>query len=238
MWLNHVFEIGFLMGLIGSVHCMGMCGPLVMALPISDQSYFQKWGSIFLYHLGKISTYTLLGVVLGYFGSSLPFYGAQEHLSIVLGTIMLLYVLYVFILKWNWASSFFKSNSIYTVIIKKMGSLFKSKKSTAFYFIGFLNGLLPCGMVYVALTSALATQSVLQGAAIMVFFGLGTMPALLMVTMGGQYLGRPLRSKLQALLPVFIFSMGIMLILRGLSLGIPYLSPQTGIGTVAVSCHK
>jgi sulfite exporter TauE/SafE len=93
-------------------------------------------------------------------------------------------------------------------------------------------------MVYVALTSALATQSVLQGAAIMAFFGLGTMPALLMVTMGGQYLGRPLRSKLQALLPVFIFSMGIMLILRGLSLGIPYLSPQTGIGTVAVSCHK
>ena len=93
-------------------------------------------------------------------------------------------------------------------------------------------------MVYLALTSVLATQSVLQGAAIMAFFGLGTMPALIMVAIGGQYMGRALRSKLQVLLPVFIFSMGIVLILRGLSLGIPYLSPQTGIGTAAVSCHK
>ena len=119
-----------------------------------------------------------------------------------------------------------------------MGSLFKSKKSTAFYFIGFLNGLLPCGMVYVALTSAIATQSVVQGGMIMAFFGIGTMPALIMVAIGGQYMGRALRSKLQVLLPVFIFSMGIILILRGLNLGIPYLSPQTGIGTAVVPCHK
>ena len=238
MWLNHVFEIGILMGLIGSVHCIGMCGPLVMALPISHQSNFQKWISILLYHFGKISSYTVLGILLGLFGSSLPLFGVQEHLSIVMGSIMLLYVLYVFVLKWNWSPSFFKSNIIYTLIIKKMGSLFKSKKSTAFYFIGFLNGLLPCGMVYLALTSALATQSVLQGAAIMAFFGLGTMPALIMVAIGGQYMGRALRSKLQVLLPVFIFSMGIILILRGLNLGIPYLSPQTGIGTAVVPCHK
>jgi sulfite exporter TauE/SafE len=238
MWLNHVFEIGFLMGLIGSVHCIGMCGPLVMAIPISHQSNLQKWVSIFLYHFGKISSYAVLGVLLGLFGSSLPLFGVQENLSIVMGSIMLLYVLYVFVLKWNWSPSFFKSNILYTIIIKKMGALFKSKNRGSFYLIGFLNGLLPCGMVYLALTSALATQSVLQGAAIMAFFGLGTMPALIMLAIAGQYMGRTVRTKLQSLLPVFIFSMGILLILRGLNLGIPYLSPQTGIGSAAVSCHK
>ena len=104
--------------------------------------------------------------------------------------------------------------------------------------VGILNGLLPCGMIYVALTSALATQNILQGGLIMTFFGIGTMPALIMVAIGGQYLGRTVRTKLQSLLPVFIFSMGILLILRGLHLGIPYLSPQIGFGTAAVPCHK
>ena len=238
MWLNHVFEIGFLMGLIGSVHCIGMCGPLVMALPISDQSNFKKWVSILLYHFGKISSYTVLGILFGLFGSSLPLYGVQENLSIVMGSIMLLYVLYVIVIKSKWSLPFFQSNIVYTLIVKKMGALFKSKNSSSFYLIGFLNGLLPCGMVYVALTSAIATQSVLQGGMIMAFFGIGTMPALIMVAIGGQYMGRTVRAKLQALLPVFIFSMGILLILRGLHLGIPYLSPQIGFGTAAVPCHK
>ena len=238
MWLNHVFEIGFLMGLIGSVHCIGMCGPLVMAIPISHQSNFQKWVSILLYHFGKISSYTVLGILLGLFGSSLPLFGLQENLSLVIGSIMLLYVLYVFVIKSKWGIPFLKSNILYTLIIKKMGALFKSKNSSSFYLIGFLNGLLPCGMIYVALTSAIATQSVLQGGMIMAFFGLGTMPALIMVAIGGQYMDRTVRTKLQSLLPVFIFSMGILLILRGLNLGIPYLSPQTGIGTAVVPCHN
>ena len=238
MWLNHVFEIGFLMGLVGSVHCIGMCGPLVMAIPISHQSNFQKWVSILLYHFGKISSYSVLGILLGLFGSSLPLFGVQENLSIVIGSIMLLYVLYVFVIKSKWGIPFLKSNILYTLIIKKMGALFKSKNSSSFYLIGFLNGLLPCGMIYVALTSAIATQSVLQGGMIMAFFGLGTMPALIMVAIGGQYMDRTVRTKLQSLLPVFIFSMGILLILRGLNLGIPYLSPQTGIGTAVVPCHN
>ena len=238
MWLNHVFEIGFLMGLIGSVHCIGMCGPLVMAIPISHQSNFQKWVSILLYHFGKISSYSVLGILLGLFGSSLPLFGVQENLSIVIGSIMLLYVLYVFVIKSKWKIPFLKSNILYTLIIKKMGALFKSENRGSFYLIGFLNGLLPCGMVYLALTSALATQSLVQGGMIMAFFGLGTMPALIMVSIGGQYMGRTVRTKLQSLLPVFIFSMGILLILRGLNLGIPYLSPQTGIGTAVVPCHN
>ena len=129
-------------------------------------------------------------------------------------------------------------NMLYAFIIKKMGGLFKSKNRAVFYLIGFLNGLLPCGMIYVALTSALATQNVLQGGLIMAFFGFGTMPALVMVAIGGQYFGIPFRTKIQSLLPLIIFSMGVLLILRGMNLGIPYLSPHLGIGVDKISCHN
>ena len=101
MGLNHIFEIGFLMGLIGSVHCIGMCGPLVMALPIANQTSFIKWVSILLYHAGKITSYATLGIILGYFGSSFPLFGVQDNISIVMGSIMLLYVFYIFVLKWS-----------------------------------------------------------------------------------------------------------------------------------------
>ena len=238
MSLNAIFEIGFLMGLIGSVHCIGMCGPLVMALPISQQTNFQKWQSILLYHAGKISSYTILGILLGLFGSQLPVYGVQENLSIVMGSIMLLYVVYVFVIKPKFISSFLQFNLLYTYIVKKMGQLFKRKNRAVFYLIGILNGLLPCGMIYVALTSALATQNILQGGLIMTFFGIGTMPALIMVAIGGQYFGINIRKKIQNLLPIFIFTVGVLLILRGMNLGIPFISPHLGIGVDKISCHN
>ena len=238
MSLNAIFEIGFLMGLIGSVHCIGMCGPLVMALPIAQQTNFQKWQSILLYHAGKISSYTILGILLGLFGSQLPLYGVQENLSIVMGSIMLLYVVYVFVIKPKFIPIFLQFNLQYTFIVKKMGQLFKSKHRAVFYFIGILNGLLPCGMIYVALTSALATQDILQGGLIMTFFGIGTMPALIMVAIGGQYFGITIRKKIQNLLPIFIFTVGVLLILRGMNLGIPFISPHLGIGVDKISCHN
>ena len=104
--------------------------------------------------------------------------------------------------------------------------------------IGILNGLLPCGMIYVALTSALATQNILQGGLIMTFFGIGTMPALIMVAIGGQYFGITIRKKIQNLLPIFIFTVGVLLILRGMNLGIPFISPHLGIGVDKISCHN
>jgi sulfite exporter TauE/SafE len=238
MSLNAIFEIGFLMGLIGSVHCIGMCGPLVMALPIAQQTNFQKWQSILLYHAGKISSYTILGILLGLFGSQLPLYGVQENLSMVMGSIMLLYVVYVFVIKPKFIHRFLQFNLLYTFIVKKMGQLFRSKNRAVFYFIGILNGLLPCGMIYVALTSALATQNILQGGLIMTFFGIGTMPALIMIAIGGQYFSITIRKKIQNLLPIFIFTVGVLLILRGMNLGIPFISPHLGIGVDKISCHN
>ena len=99
MSINAIFEIGFLMGLLGSVHCIGMCGPLVLALPMAQKTSLEKWGVLFLYHFGKISSYSLLGVLFGLFGSQLPLFGVQENISIFIGALMLIYVSYVFMLK-------------------------------------------------------------------------------------------------------------------------------------------
>ena len=237
MFLSSVFEIGFLMGLLGSVHCIGMCGPLVMALPISQKSTFQKFLALTLYHTGKMVSYGILGLVFGLFGSQFPVFGFQRNISIVIGVTMLLYVLYVFVLKTkHFQLGIF--NIYYNQIVKLLSRLFKSKSGISFLFIGLLNGLLPCGMIYLALSSSMATQNIWHGGLLMVFFGLGTMPALLMVAIGGQYMGFSFRKKLQSLLPVFILGMGVLLILRGLNLGIPYLSPIAGIGTQVISCHN
>ena len=238
MSINAIFEIGFLMGLLGSVHCIGMCGPLVLALPMAQKTNLEKWGVLFLYHFGKISSYSMLGVLFGLFGSQLPLFGVQENISILIGVLMLVYVGYVFVLKPKQKGVFLHFNFLYNRITKQLGILFKHKNKLAFYLIGFLNGLLPCGMVYLALTSALATQNVLHGGYLMAFFGMGTVPALILVAMGGQYFGIRFRQQVQSLLPVFIFSMGLLLILRGLNLGIPYLSPNTGMGTNALHCHN
>jgi len=237
MHFSSVFEIGFLMGLLGSVHCIGMCGPLMMALPISHKSNTQKMGALFLYHTGKLLSYAILGVLFGLFGSQLPVFGVQRNLSVVIGITMLIYVLYVFILKPKHIQ-FGPFNIVYNFIIKWLSKLFKSKFVGSFLLIGILNGILPCGMIYLALSSAMATQNVIQGGLLMVFFGMGTVPALMMVAIGGQYMGFTFRKKIQKLLPVFIFSMGILLILRGLNLGIPYISPVAGIGTEVISCHN
>jgi sulfite exporter TauE/SafE len=208
-----------------------------MALPISQKNTFQKMAALILYHSGKIVSYALLGLLFGLFGSQFPVFSFQRNISIVIGVTMLLYVLYVFVLKPKHLQLGIFGN-YYNQIVKLLGRLFKSKSMLSFVLIGMLNGFLPCGMIYLALSSAMATQNILYGGLLMAFFGLGTVPALLMVALGGQYISFAFRKKLQNMLPVFLFGMGVLLILRGLNLDIPYLSPFTGIGTQVISCHN
>lgn len=226
------------MGLLGSVHCIGMCGPLVMALPISQMNPIQKVLATILYHIGKITTYGLLGVVVGVFGKQIPFYNVQQHLSIVIGSLMLVYVLWVFYLHPKRKLGFLKIDWLQKPIIAALGKLFKQNNVGSFLLIGFLNGLLPCGMIYLALGSAWANQSALQSGLFMVLFGLGTLPALLMVAFGGQLMGFAFRQKIQKALPYMLFSMGVLLILRGMNLGIPYISPMIENGASVAACHN
>ena len=234
MVVDQIFGIGFFMGLIGSAHCIGMCGPLVMSLPIFNKTPLEKTISMLLYHIGKIMSYVILGLIAGFFGKQLFVLNTQQQLSIIIGSIMIVYVVWVFLIHPKYSIKPFPF--LEQPVLFGLARLFKSKKTVSFFVIGILNGLLPCGMVYLALGSAMASGTIANGALFMLFFGLGTIPALLMVALGGQYMGFVFRRKLQKMLPVFIFTMGVVLILRGMNLGIPFVSPQIEMGNI--SCHN
>ena len=235
MNFDQVLGIGFLMGLIGSVHCIGMCGPLTMALPFSQHKSIFKYISMLLYHVGKISSYAILGLIVGFFGKQIFVINAQQHLSIIIGMLMVVYVVWVYLVKLN--TKFNPLQFIQLPVLKALSKLFNNKHVVVFILLGFLNGLLPCGMVYLALGSAMSTANPMNASMFMAFFGLGTMPALLMLALGSQFVGFTLRRKLQTVLPLFIFGMGVVLILRGLNLGIPMVSPHIELNNVA-SCHN
>ncbi|MFM1929220.1 MAG: hypothetical protein RL387_548 [Bacteroidota bacterium] len=235
MAFNQVLGIGFLMGLIGSVHCIGMCGPLTMALPYSQQQSIFKYLAMALYHLGKIASYAMLGLVVGLFGKQIFVIDTQQSLSIIIGILMVVYVVWVYLVKVN--ARFNPLQFLQVPVLKALSSLFKNKHILVFILLGFLNGLLPCGMVYLALGSAMSTGNAFDAAIFMAFFGVGTMPALIMVALGGQIIGFEWRRKLQAAVPLFIFGMGLILILRGMNLGIPMISPHIETNNV-MTCHN
>ena len=119
-----------------------------------------------------------------------------------------------------------------------MGQLFRTHKFSSLFSIGLLNGLLPCGLIYLAITSSFITGTSLKGGLFMLFFGLGTLPMMLAAVFFGNYMNQQLRTRLRKSVPLFLFVMAALLILRGMGLGIPYISPAFAAHTAdAVSCH-
>ncbi len=211
----------FLTGLLGSFHCAGMCGPIALATPVVGDTFAQRAFGKLLYNIGRIVTYAVLGTVLGAFGSGLKLAGLQQSISIAAGALIILGVF----VQSGWLKSLmgnpfrlFKGNTI--------SRLFQSRTYVSLFTIGLINGLLPCGFVYIALVGAVATQQVSQGALFMVFFGLGTLPMMFGVSMVGQFLSQTVRSNINKMTPVLAVLIGCLFILRGLNLGIPYVSPQ------------
>lgn len=230
----------FIVGLLGSLHCLGMCGPLVLALPLQGGNRIKALTGRLLYNTGRIVTYAFIGLILGTLGESLTFFTSQQKLSVVIGIIMLLLVLapVLFSQKFNVLSPV----SRFTGKVKQQFALqFRKKTYRAYFVSGMLNGLLPCGLVYMALAGAIATGSSLSGMLFMALFGLGTLPMMLAVSVAGQYITLQWRSKLTKAVPVFTICIACLFILRGMNLGIPLVSPvvaQTK-ATIEVSCcHK
>ena len=216
------------LGFLGSLHCVGMCGPIVLLLPIGGKKKFTQLSMVISYHLGRLATYTMLGVLFGFIGSRIQLFGFQQQLSILLGVIILLVVLTPTILKRYWP---IKKN-IYTALIRLksyMGIYIKTKTTGAMFVLGILNGLLPCGLVYIAIFGALASSTVLNGGLYMFLFGVGTVPLLSTVVFVGGFLKEVTRKKLVRFTPFFAAIMGVLFLLRGLGLGIPYVSPSTQV---------
>jgi len=106
--------------------------------------------------------------------------------------------------------------------------------------IGFLNGFLPCGLVYIAVFGAIAAGNIAQGSLYMVLFGAGTIPLMTTAVYFSGFLKGNRKQKIQKLIPVFVVLMGTLFILRGLGLGIPYISPKPVLEVAAsssIECH-
>src|SRR3989344_2027322 len=227
----------FLLGLFGSLHCLGMCGPIALSLPVHKYGLLKKYGGIALYNLGRISSYALIGLLFGTIGTSFRLFGFQQYLSIAFGVLLLLYIV-VSKSKIAYRFTIVRFDFFFNRLKSKMKFFFQSKKFHALFAIGFLNGLLPCGMVYMSLAGALATGSSFQGMIFMILFGLGTVPMMFTIAQVGDLISLNLRSKIVKIIPYSLALMSILLILRGLNLGIPYISPKWEKDEIVInSCH-
>jgi uncharacterized protein len=223
-----IFWTSIIMGLMGGFHCVGMCGPIALSLP--DHHSGSNWkyvqGRVF-YNLGRVATYAGMGIIFGFFGFALNLAGLQQWVSILSGVLIL-------ILQFapGNLSGKISSRLKIPVLVGKLKASFKSyfaqKGSSALFIIGLLNGLLPCGFVYLALAGSLATGSVTGAALYMALFGLGTLPVMLAISLSGKLITFSFRSKIQKAVPYVATAIALLFILRGLSLGIPYVSPKLG----------
>ena len=211
-----------ILGFAGSLHCVAMCGPIALALPSGRNDISNK----LLYNLGRITTYAMLGTVMGTIGAGIQFAGLQQGLSIGLGVLMIIFLLFT--------SNRFQVMSLpfldkpFFKLKQKLAVLLKSSSPSSLYNIGLLNGFLPCGMVYLALSGAMATGDVLQGIGFMVLFGLGTFPAMMAISLMKKMIKPGLFPGFQKILVGLAFVFACLLIIRGLGLDIPYLSPDIG----------
>ena len=210
-------------GLVTGFHCIGMCGPIAISLPLSKDSWLKKTIGGITYNLGRVVTYSIMGAVFGLLGQGLVIAGFQQWLSIAVGALMILSVL--FPLMFNKLVSKSPVFPMVNQLKAKLGLLFGKKSIPALFLIGLLNGLLPCGPVYVAIGLSLASGNVVSGAFYMALFGLGTIPIMLSLSLLGNFFTVKVRSRIRKLVPVFIVVMGVWFILKGLGLGVHMVSP-------------
>lgn len=228
----------FFLGLVGSLHCVGMCGPIAFMLPVDRTNTYKKVSQIAVYHIGRLLAYSIIGLVFGLIGKSLYIFGFQQQLSIAIGVLMIVVVVVpqAVFNRYNF------SKPVYRLISKvksALGTALKKKTADTFLTIGFLNGFLPCGLVYMALFAAIASGNALSGSLYMATFGLGTVPLMTTAIYFSHFLKGAARQRIQKIIPVFVILIGVIFILRGLGLGIPYLSPAPVNEMVngALNCH-
>lgn len=219
-----IFIPAITLGLAGSLHCVGMCGPIALAVPVGNGSTFHQYGNYALYHFGRISAYAMLGFLFGVLGYGLNLAGIQQGLSLGVGLLMVAFI---------WMPKLFSGKGgglvrLQSRVTGLMAKRLKSNRAAALLGLGFFNGLLPCGFVYLALAGALISYEPLQGALFMILFGIGTTPALLAVAFSGQRFGSMFKAKFKRIAPILATAIAVLFILRGLGLGIPYVSPELG----------
>ncbi len=210
----------FTIGLFGSLHCVGMCGPVACALPNQGSSKSALLGNALLYNLGRTVTYSLLGGLIGIVGRGLQLAGFQEIMSIVLGVMLLAIALFSI----NVEAKLLQLPGLNQLVFRlksQLGRLLKDSGVNTSFFIGLLNGLLPCGLVYMGVVGALSTGGVGSGMAYMALFGLGTFPLMLATGLAGNFAGIRFRTALRKAYPAFLVFFAVLFLFRGLNFQVP-----------------
>jgi sulfite exporter TauE/SafE len=220
-----LFIVAFLIGIVGSFHCVGMCGPLALALPLSNNTAAAKFFGALIYNAGRIVTYTVFGLIFGLIGKTASIFNFQQWLSIITGSVILMFIIIPKKYKIQSTASFY-TNTFFTRIRMELGRLFTQKNNASLFIVGLLNGLLPCGLVYMAIAGAIAAGDIWKSALFMAAFGLGTLPVMWSIAFFGNYIGVAFRQKIRRIYPYMMTLMACLLILRGMGLGIPYVSPK------------
>ncbi len=233
---------GLVFGLLSSFHCVGMCGAIALALPGANATGGRWLADRLLYHLGRIGMYTILGAAVGTVGRGLHVLGWQQGLSVVSGGLILMLVVVPEAWRARAAGAVGLARPL-AAVQRNLMHWMQRPGPLALLLTGALNGLLPCGMVYLALAGALSVPGVGGAMTYMALFGLGTLPLLLGVGLTTRLVGPAVRFRLRRAVPWAAGTMALLFIVRGLGLGIPYLSPAAGLATPTqpyqqVMCHE
>jgi len=204
----------FMLGFLGSFHCAGMCGPLALMLPKSNESAFNVAAGRFIYNTGRLFTYVIIGLFFGMLGLAIAMRGFQRELSVITGIIILVSVI-ITSLKFNRIKLFSSSNAFTSFIRRMLKKLFADKSWLSLFFIGVLNGLLPCGFVYLAIAGAAASASLAGGMIYMALFGLGTFPIMMIITVAANFIGINLRRMFSGVSTIVAVIIAMFLIYRG-----------------------
>ncbi|MBC7557306.1 MAG: sulfite exporter TauE/SafE family protein [Chryseobacterium sp.] len=212
------------LGFASGFHCIGMCGPIALSMGLTKKQATNYYLQNLTYQFGRITTYSFLGAVLGIVGQGFKLAGFQSYLTIIVGILLIIMAIFSFGGK-DFASKIpFLSKFLFKVKMN-LGSLLQKADYKSRYLTGILNGFLPCGMVYMALTASLAAGGILQSAGFMALFGMGTLPFMFAIVLVGNLMTTAFRIKVLKIIPVLMIILGGLFILRGLELNIPYISP-------------
>ncbi len=213
--------VAFTLGLFGSIHCVGMCGPLAFSLlPGINERSLHAVKKAVGYNFGRVFSYSTLGFITGMFGGALNFSGLQKPLGIAVGVFLIL----LFLFSLDIEKFLFKS-PIYSKFFSNYSSFFSNQFKGLIrqnsFFIGILNGFIPCGLVYLALAGALSSGNAFKGAQFMMFFGLGTFPAMFALLTSVSFLDFKRKIQFKRILSVLQLFVGIFIIYRAINTNIP-----------------
>jgi sulfite exporter TauE/SafE len=209
------------MGLAGSLHCVGMCGPLALSLPMQQREGDKGgWKAVLLYNAGRIGVYSLLGAIIGALGRVVWLAGLQAYLGLLLGVIMLLLAFGAFQVEYK-ISQWTPGRKWYAWVTRQLGRLIHRPGLRTYLWVGALNGLLPCGLVYLAIAGAVTAPTWWQSIAYMAFFGLGTAPLMAATAIGGQFIAPRWRNGLRRVTPLALLLMAGLLLYRSIFFVLP-----------------